>query len=77
MKDGNNVSEILWATLRALDASPDPHKEIEPVLELERQILRTIVLLGSKMPDRNYIEQIARLELIFLKRDANEPEDAA
>lgn len=77
MKDGSNVSEILWATLRALDASPDPHKDIEPVLELERQILRTIILLGSKASERNYIEQIARFELIFPMRDSNDPEDAA
>lgn len=77
MKNGNSVGEILWATLRALDASPDPRKEIEPVLELERQILLTIIMLGSKATEKNYVEQIERLELLFPKRDANEPEDAA
>lgn len=60
------IEDILWTTLRAIDASKDERRSTLPVTKLKREMLRTIALLNA-----------AKLEVIVSRRRAEEPNDAA
>jgi hypothetical protein len=44
------VVDILWAALRAIDASADDGKEGPPVLRVKQEMLRAITELGAAKP---------------------------
>lgn len=66
MKVEFDLVDLLWSTLRGIDASTDARRRAPTVLRLEQQIARALAELDG-----------ASAEVIVLQRAAVEPDDAA